>query len=307
MRKFLRSSALLLAVLAGTVCLWGCGTSDSKPRQDAKKPVAQDPSSAAQERQTALQDQHPVEISPVVLVDQDGIVITAEKLVEDPIWGKGVQFLVENHSSESVIIQCDDAVVNQFMMPSVLFSTDVAAGKQSRDVLYFPQSTLEEVGIATIQDMAFVFYAVDPNTLDRRFTTEEVSLRTSAEATEDAAAPLDGVELYHQDGFRVVGRYVHQDSIWGTSVVLYVENEGRADALLTCEQMSINGNMVTPFFATRVNKGRKCIASITITDADLQKYGIEKVQDIEMVLRGVSPQTYETIFETAPLRMKIEQ
>ena len=143
--------------------------------------------------------------------------------------------------------------------------------------------------IETVADMSFVFSSTNPDTFQKNFTTEEISLPTSASGSYEQPIPDEGQELYNQNGFRIVGKYVEEDTLWGAGMVLFVENTSGSDILLTSSSMSINGFMVTPYFSTQVNDGRVALASITILSTDLEAN--------EMCIRDSSnPQTSLMIF-----------
>lgn len=287
----------LAFLLAGTMALGlaACGTSTQTSTEDT--PPAQTSTDTSQTTAEPPENTAAT-IESTVLVEQDGIVITAQELVEDEIFGTGVKLLIENQSSENQTIGCDYAVVNDFMMTSLLFSADVAAGKKANETLYFSDPAMKGADITTIADMSFVFYSFDPNTYERRFTTQEVPLSTSASGKYEQPIPTDGQELYNQDGIRIVGRYVDEDDFWGTSVVLFIQNTSDTDMVISCDNMSINGFMVTPYLSALVNSGKMSLSNITILSADLEQNGIEKVSDIELTFKGLNPETYQTIFET---------
>lgn len=245
----------LAFLLAGAMALGlaACGTSAQTSTENT--PPAQTSTDTSQATAEPSENRKAT-IENTALVNQDGIVITAQEMVEDEIFGTGVKLLIEKHSSENQTIGCDYAVVNDFMMTSLLFSADVATGKKTNETLYFPDSVMKGADITTIADMHFVFYSLNPNTYERRFTTEEVSLSTSASGKYEQPLPTDGQELYNQNGIRIVGRYVDEDDFLGTSVVLFIQNTGDTDLSIACDNMSINGFMVTPYLSALVNSGK---------------------------------------------------
>lgn len=292
---------LLTLLLVGVMMLGlvACSTSTQTPIDNSASSQSSEGSSAYISGENTEEPEVTVAtIESTVLVDQDGIVITAQELVEDSIWGTGIKLLIENNSSENQVIQCDYAVVNNFMMTSLLFSADVAAGKKANETLYFSDTAMEGANISTITDMSFVFYSMNPNTYQRGFTTEEVSLSTSASGSYEQPIPDEGKELYNQNGIRIVGSYVEEDTFWGAGVVLFIENTSDTNMIITCDNMSINGFMVTPYFSALVNSGKMSMSNITIMSSDLEDNGIDKVEDIELVFKGLNPESYQTIFET---------
>ena len=72
-------------------------------------------------------------IAEQVLVDQNGVKITATGLEEDGIWGVGLKLLIENSTDQDLGISCDAVIVNNYMIAN-LFSATVAAGMKSNEI-----------------------------------------------------------------------------------------------------------------------------------------------------------------------------
>ncbi len=241
-----------------------------------------------------------VTIENAVLLDQDGLVITAKELVDDSIWGIGVKVLVENNSEKNLGVQCNSIIVNNYMITD-LFSCSVAAGKKSNETIYLSSSGLEAAGITTISDIVISFHVFDSDSYSTLFDTAEIEIKTSAYGTVEQVVMDDGKELFNQDGIRIVGRFVEEDSFWGAGVLLFIENGYGENIIVQCDNMSINGFMVTPYFSCTVNSGRMALSDITIMSSDLEENDIETVEDIELVFKIINPDTYQTIVETEPI------
>jgi len=298
MKKLLGLALALMLLLS----LAACGGSST---QKAISTSDESEQSSAAEQSTGTETEEPSEaaaatIEETVLLDQDGLVITAKELVEDSIWGMGVEVLVENNSEEDLGVQCNSLIVNDYMI-SDMFSSSVAAGKKANDTIYLSSTDLEAAGITTIADIVFSFHVYDGDTYSTLFDTDEIELKTSAYGTVEQPAMDDGKELYNQDGIRIVGKYVDEDSFWGAGVLLFIENDYGEDIIVQCDDMSINGFMVTPLFSCAVNNGRMAIDDITILASELEENDITSVDDIELVFKILNPDTYYTIVETAPI------
>lgn len=68
-------------------------------------------------------------INEQVLVEQDGIKISATEYITDSIWGDGIKLLIENSSGSDYTVGCDALIVNDYMI-SDLFASEIAAGKK---------------------------------------------------------------------------------------------------------------------------------------------------------------------------------
>jgi hypothetical protein len=239
-------------------------------------------------------------IDTTVLFEKDGLILMAQELVEDPIWGIGVKVLIENNTDKNLGVQCNSLVVNNYMI-SDLFSSSVAAGKKANDTINLSSPGLKAAGISTISEVVISFHIFESDSYNTLWDTDEIELKTSAYGTVEQPIMDDGKELINQDGIRIVGKYVEEDSFWGAGVLLYIENNYGENIIVQCDNMSINGFMVTPLFSCTVNNGRMALDDITIMSSDLEKNEIESVDDIELVFTIINPDTYQSIIETDPI------
>jgi hypothetical protein len=277
---------LCLSLIVG---LSACGSGTQKPIDASGTDAAQ----ASEKPAVTIK-------ADTVLLDRDGLVITAKGLTDDPVWGVGVNVLLENNSGKNLGVNCNSLIVNNYMIFD-LFSSSIATGKKANETIYLSSSGLEEAGIDTICDIVVSFHVYDSDTCDTLFDTDEIELKTSAYGTVEQPALDDGKELLNQNGIRIVGRYVEEDSFWGAGVLLFIKNDYGKNVVVNCYNMSVNGFMVTPYFSCTVNSGRMALDEITILSTDLEKNGIKSVDDIELAFEISDADTYHTIIETEPI------
>lgn len=236
-------------------------------------------------------------ISESVLLDNSGIVIKAVEMIEDSIWGPGVKLYIENNSDKNVSIYCDAVIVNDYMI-SDLFSASVAAGKKTNENLNLFSSSLKAAGIDNIGKIELYFRISDDDTYDTIYKSDCVTIQTSDYSSMDVTPNDAGLEILNQDGMRVVAKYVEEDTFWGKSILLYLENNSPKNVTVSIDNMSINGYMVTPYFSSSIYSGKKAINDISLLSTDLEANGITSVDDVELSLRVYDSDTYEDIIST---------
>ncbi|MCM1144213.1 MAG: hypothetical protein NC407_05840 [Lachnoclostridium sp.] len=241
-----------------------------------------------------------VTIDEQVLIEQDGLVITAMEYVTDSIWGDGIKLLLENNSDKDVTVGCNALIVNDYMITD-LFSSTVAVGKKANETMYLSSTQLNAVGIENVGKIEIYFHVFDSSTYDTLFDTECVTIQTSEYANMDTAPNDGGIELYNQDGIRIVGKTVDENSFWGTAILLYVENTSGKNVGISVDDMSINGFMMSPFFSTTVYDGKKSIDDITVFSSDLEENGIETIEEVELKFHIYDADSYSTITDTEPI------
>jgi len=238
-----------------------------------------------------------ITIEEQVLFDHDGVVVTAKEYVHDSIWGDGIKVLVENNSDKDTGVGNTALIVNDYMVFD-LFSSTVAAGKKSTETIYISSSDLENAGISNIGKIELYMHTFDPDTYMTTYEADAVTIKTSAFEMMDTESKVSGNELYNKDGIKIIGKYVEADTFWGTSVLLYIENNTDNNISVSCDDLSVNGFMVTPLFSSTVYSGKKAVDDITIFESDLEENGIEKVESIELKFHIYDNDTYNTIADS---------
>lgn len=169
MKKRTNLLALVLSITAITFTLLGCSSDTGQKKSIAVPGSATETGGGAGSSGTngAGADQASADesINEQVLVDQDGIKITATEYVTDSIWGDGIKLLVENNSAKDYTIGCDALIVNDYMITD-LFSADVAAGKKSIDDITIMSSDLEANGITSVDQVELKFHIYNAESYD---------------------------------------------------------------------------------------------------------------------------------------------
>lgn len=291
MKKRTNLLALVLSITAITFTLLGCSSDTGQKKSIAAPGSATETGGGGADQASADES-----INEQVLVDQDGIKITATEYVTDSIWGDGIKLLVENNSVKDYTIGCDALIVNDYMITD-LFSADVAAGKKSNEVMYLSSTELKAAGIDTVGQIEMYFHAYDSN-WDNLFKNVYSKLETSEFANMDTTPNDEGQELYNVNGVRIVGKTVDENSFWGTAILLYIENTSGQNVGINVDNMSINGYMMTPLFSTTVYDGKKSIDDITIMSSDLEANGITSVDQVELKFHIYNAESYDTIADS---------
>ncbi len=241
-----------------------------------------------------------VTIEKQVLIDDDGLKITAKEYVTDSIWGDGISLLIENGTSKDIGIGCSALIVNDYMI-SDLFSASVASGKKANETLNISDSALEKAGISEIGKIEVYFHTYDDDSYSTIKDYPCVEIKTSAYDTMQPPANDDGHELYNDKDVRIVGKYVDENSFWGAGVLLYIENNSGKNIIVQCDDMSINGFMMTPYFSSTVFDGKKCMDEITMLSSELEDNDITSIDEIELKFKILNEKNYKTIVETDPI------
>lgn len=235
-----------------------------------------------------------VTIAETVLVDQDGIKITAKSMAYEEYYGPAVKLSVENNSDKNITVSTDSVCVNGYMISGSMY-TQVVAGKKANDTLRFYADTLKDYGIEQIAQMDIVFSIYDSDSYKTIFTPDEVCLTTSAFGTYTQSYDDSGDVLYEKDGIRIVYQGSRQDDYYGTTYRLYTENTSDKPVFVSMEDVSIDGYMVNALFMVKVPAGRVAVDYLEFSPSELEENDITEIKDIEFHFEISDGDTYRTI------------
>lgn len=295
----------LISAVALAVSLAACSISSSG---DVQKPSdvsiggtgaptnSSDASSGTEETQRP--EELEATIDEIVLVDESGVKITAKSLNKDALFGPEVKMLIENDSGKDLTFQCRNASVNGYMAETMM-SVDVVNGKKANDALTFMGSSLEACGISTIADMEFSFHIFTTDDWKTYLDTPQIQIKTSASDTYEYTFDDSGDLAYDGDGIRVVVRGLAEDSsIFGPSIIVYIENNSGQDITVQTRDVSINGFMVTPIFSSDVIIGKRAVDGITFMSSELEENEIVKIENVELSFHIFDSDNWNTIVDT---------
>lgn len=296
MRKKTKWIALVLCFTLFAIMALGSGSSSSSEKKD----VVSSTDSEAKDKSTSdEQGTSTPTIEESVLIDGNGIKITAKEYVSDSIWGDGIKLLIENSSDKNYTVGCDALIVNDYMITD-LFASEIAAGKNANEIMYLSSSELKAAGIDSVGKIEMYFHAYDSE-LNYLFQNEYTEIQTSEYANMDTTPNDTGMELYNENGIKIVGKTVDENSFWRTAILLYVENTSGKNVGISVDDMSINGFMMSPYFSTTVYDGKKAIDDITVFSSELEENGIESIEDVELKFHIYDADSYSTITDTDPI------
>lgn len=307
MKKIL---ALLLAVVL-VMSLAACGSTSSeevkKPSDvsairdgEQKIPVASPEATVDANQPSTITE---ATIAETVLVDEQGVKITAKSLDAGALFGPELKLLIENNSGKNLTFQCRESSVNGYMVDTMM-SVEVVDGKKANDELTFMDSDLEACGIKTIADMEFSFHIFTTEDWETYLDTEKIQIKTSAAEGYTYIFDDSGDLAYEGNGVKVVVKGLSKDtSIFGPSVVVYIENSGDEDVTVQTRDVSINGYMVNAMFSPEVGAGKRAVDTITFLSSELEENDITEVQDIELSFHIFTSKDWNTLVDTEVVAM----
>ena len=234
-------------------------------------------------------------ISETVILDQNGVKVTAKSLSYGSTLGPEIKLLIENDSDRDITIQSRYFSVNGLMIDSI-FSEDVATGKKANSEITIMDSDLKVAGITAIKDIEFDLVVMDMNSFDDLFEVKGIKLTTSA--TDYVQSYNSGGALaIDQDGVKIyVLKKDDKTSFWGADIYVYIENNTGKNITVQTRDVSVDGFMVDPTFSSDVAAGKKAYDTITFYEDDLKNNGITDIKSIELKFDVFDADSWDDIF-----------
>lgn len=308
-RKGLYKMKKLLSILLSLSLMFGltaCGSNSGDIKEPSSVSSKSKNSNIANEIETSdepVEEQVPeVIIEETVLLDEEGVKITAKALEIDGFWGADLKLLIENNSEKDLTVQARNSSVNGYMVETMM-STDVVAGKKANDTLAFSSSDLEACGIQTIADMEFAFHIFDAE-WETYLDSEQIQVRTSA--AEDYTYNYDdsGTPVYEGNGIKIVAKGISDDdSIFGPGLLLYMYSSADMPLTIQARDVSVNGFMVDPIFSEDMMPGKHANTAITFMSSDLEENDITEITEIEVSFHVFSLDDWETVVDTEKIKL----
>lgn len=295
---------ILLLVACFALSLAACGISSNL---DVQQPSNVEPGNQTQpvNQDDPSENAAPTEvtITETVLMDESGIKITAKSLKMDSLFGPQLKLLIENNSDKDWTVQCGNASVNGYMVDTTM-SVDVAASKKANDELTFSSSSLELCGIENIADMEFSFRIVSFESWSDSWDSQIVQLKTSIADSYNYTYDDSGDLAYEGNDIKVTVKGMTEDSsIFGPSLIVYIENNSGKNITVQTRDVSVNGFMVDTIFSTDVTIGKHAIDTITFMDSDLEENEITSFEEVELSFHIFESDGWDTIVDTEVVKI----
>ena len=243
----------------------------------------------------ASKSKNKITFTELVAVDNDECSIKITGIDPDDMWGYSLNVQLENKSADKkYMFSVESAYINGVGCDP-FFASEVAAGKKAKEDISFSDKTFKEnLGDYTDIELTFRVYDSDD------WSADAVALETvhvypygkeNAETFVRNAKKSDKV-LVDNDKATVILLGFEDDEIWGYTANLFIVNKSDKYAMFTVEDVSVNGYMVDPLFASDIDSGKCAFDTMSWSDEDFEESGITEVEEIEFTLRAYDNENF---------------
>ena len=225
----------------------------------------------------------------VPVVDNEECLIKITGVEPDNMWGYTLNAYMENKSADKTyMFSVDTASVNG-VQSDPFFAAEIAPGKKSNETISFSDTALQENGIEEFTDLELSFRVYDSEDWEADPVAEETVHvyplgEEKAEPFVRESQPTDTPVMDNNEAAVIVTGY-SEDDIWGYTMHLYLLNKTDRRLMFSADEVSVNGFMADPFWATEVGAGKSAFSSMSWADSDFEENGIQTVEEIELQLR----------------------
>lgn len=299
MKRILAFTIAAILTLSLVACGGSSGGTVEKPSDvTTGNATSGDSGVSGENKQIEQPKEQKTAINETILVDEAGVKITAKSLDTDALFGAELNLLIENDSGKDLTFQCRNASVNGYMVETMM-SVDVVDGKKANDEITFMSSDLKLCDISTIADMEFSFHIFTTEGWDTFLDTPLIQLKTSASDTYEYVFDDSGDSAYDGNGVKVVIKGLAEDSsIFGPSIIVYIENNSDKNITVQTRDVSINGFMVDAIFSSDVVINKRAVDDITFMSSELEENEITSIENVELSFHIFDTDSWDTLVDT---------
>jgi hypothetical protein len=260
-------------------------------------------------------------IPETVLLDKDGVTVTATGIRSEGLNDVIVDLSVVNGSGKLLRVDADELYVNTYYhVPQVCIPTEdedgwvfyadaVVAPGETKDC-ELRLNALDEICVYMICELEFRTILTEVaegeygyDYVDEFAAGDTVCIRTSL-YDESAAYDMEGPVLLDRDGLQVRLVNAENTEFAGPEITLYIYNGGSEDVYLELAELKLDGESWDAFFGVdRLAAGKRCVAAVSAFIMDYDN--IPTAGEAELTLRTLDPETWETKETFAPVKVTI--
>lgn len=279
MKKIITVSIALMMLLSFTAC------------SEKSVPSSSDEQKSSQGEGNNSKNEEAEEISftEITAVDNDECVIKITEIDPDNMLGFTLKAQLENKSADKTyMFSIYSAAINGVQCDPI-FATEVAAGKKSSEDIKLSFDELEENNVGEYTDIELTFRVYDSNDWEAdpvAFETVHVYPYGEDKAVKFIREPQDSDNIIIDNEYvtAIVTGY-EEDEIFGYSVNMFLINKTDKNVMFSANEVSVNGFMADPYYASSVSAGNCKFSSMSWSDTTFEDNNITDVEEIELKMR----------------------
>ena len=299
MKKALTVFMLLIFLIFMSSC-GASGTSDEKTPS-----VPESSSSAVKPAETPKQEQKDNEpeadytLKDYVVADNEQCQFKINE-VKDKKGTAEFSIYCENRTEDKTLMfSVENCVVNGCAIDP-FWAGSVAPGKKANDTFTFSKTQLEQYDLSSVDELRFKLNVYDyDDWFADKFVEEEFIVYPTGK-TEGEVTPVrrsdesTDVLIVDNDDLKYVICESGEGTFWAYYITVYMENKTDSPLMFSWRDVSVNGYMCDPFYATSVPAHSCFYSDVTFSTSAFEENGIGEVEEIEFSLNVYDEDSWMT-------------
>lgn len=247
-----------------------------------------------------------VHLAEAKVYEGDNIKVAVLSLqYEDPA-GPALTLLIENASSNSLMLRVNEVAVNDFMLNSDM-EVSVAAGQSSIENLSLAIETLNRMGIDAIHSVEFSLRIIENDNWSKSITTERIRVETTARQSDALAQDQQTTLLVEREGVRISLKKLDTlDNDPKLILYLLVENNTDIDITVEVQELFINGISFRPVYRKTLLAGYKSMDMVYLLAGEESLENEHQAETLEIAFEVTNSESKSRVFKTDLLKINIE-
>ena len=241
-------------------------------------------------------------LTGLTLVDNEKCVFTVTGTEFNEHLGLQIQVLCENKSDRTLMFSWNNVSICGFMYDP-LWAEEVAPGKKVNSVIEIDTYALEQMKVERVDQISFDLWVQDSEEfMEAPVVNAGFSIYPTGKTPEQVKFPVyepseEDTVIVANEALTFTVMNVDDELADYYTLNCYIANHTDRNLLISWEDVSVNGFMVNPFWATAVAAGKQAYTEIIFYRSDLERQDIEVVQDIGFTLQVSDADTWEDVYQ----------
>lgn len=243
-----------------------------------------------------------------LIYEDDNISVRVTGIDYTAISGPGLQLDIENRYKKDIIIQAPYAVVNGYMV-SPEISIEVPAEKSGSGTLTLPYFNLAISEISTLRNIEFALRIVEAKSYNPLDKTDLITVKSSAEQTEDKECDESGQVAYDEDDIKIILKGVNTDRAYsdGAELMVYLYNGTDRNIAVQTSEVIVNGYDMTSAMNRTILPERRAVDVVTFYTPDMEEHDIEEIDSVNVSFEIKDADSWETLSSTDSISVELPQ
>lgn len=140
-------------------------------------------------------------------------------------------------------------------------------------------------------------------------TDNKAPSKVETETGKPEEDPFEGIEplcIWNMNGIKITVLGLEMDGFYGPEMYIEIENNTSKNLMFGIDDVSVNGYMMDPYWATSVAAGKKARETIYWFEESCIENGVEDIHRVECVFRVSDEDTWATVIETPTIGIDFE-